>query len=79
MDITVRCFAAARELTGAETVTLSLREAATVEDLQHALFARYPALQTLRVRFAVNLRYAAPQDTLHAGDDVACIPPVGGG
>lgn len=79
MDITVRCFAVAREVTGEETVTLSLRENATVEELQHALFARYPALQTLRVRFAVNLRYAEPHETLRVGDDVACIPPVGGG
>ncbi len=79
MDITLHCFAVARELTGAERLTLSLPDGATLSDLEATLYARYPALQPLRVRFAVNLRYADPATPLQAGDEVACIPPVGGG
>ncbi len=79
MDITLRCFAVVREITGADTITLTLPERATLADLEAALYARYPALRPLRIRFAVNLRYAAPDQILTGGDDIACIPPVGGG
>ena len=39
----------------------------------------YPALEAQRVRFAVNQAYASLNTPLHDGDEVACIPPVGGG
>jgi molybdopterin converting factor subunit 1 len=79
MRITVRFFAISREMAGAERQTYTLPEGATLEDLQAQLFAAYPALEAQRVCFAVNLTYAPLETTLHEGDEVACIPPVGGG
>jgi molybdopterin converting factor small subunit len=52
---------------------------ATVQDLVDILLASYPVLREQRLRFAVNSTYALPETILHDGDEVACIPPVGGG
>jgi molybdopterin converting factor subunit 1 len=79
MHIDVRFFAISREMAGAERQTYTLPEGATLQDLQDQLFTAYPALEAQRVRFAVNLTYAPLDTTLHDGDEVACIPPVGGG
>ncbi len=79
MQVTVRFFAASREMVGAERQIHTLPEGATLQDLQSRLFAAYPALEAQRVRFAVNMTYAPLSVILHTGDEVACIPPVGGG
>jgi len=79
MHIDVRFFAVSREMAGTERQPYTLSEGATLQDLQDQLFAAYPALEAQRVRFAVNLTYAPLNMTLHDGDEVACIPPVGGG
>jgi len=79
MHVNVRFFAVSREMVGAERQMYTLPEDATLQDLQHQLFAAYPALEAQRVRFAVNLTYAPLTTVLHEGDEVACIPPVGGG
>ncbi len=79
MHVTLRFFAVAHEITGKERQTCMLPEGATLQDMQDQLFAAYPALQAQRVRFAVNLVYAASTTLLHDGDEIACIPPVGGG
>ena len=79
MYVKVRCFASAREAVGAGELDLALPDNAAVADLRERLFDDYPALRTLGLQFAVNATYATPQTTLHEGDEVACIPPVGGG
>jgi len=79
MEIRVRFFAMSRELAGTEEEMWNLADGATMEDLQGQLFERWPALQAQRVRFAVNRAYAPLTTVLHADDEVACIPPVGGG
>ena len=79
MHVNVRFFAISREMAGTERKTYTLPGGATLQDLQDQLFAAYPALEAQRVRFAVNLAYALPDTPLHDGDEVACIPPVGGG
>jgi molybdopterin converting factor subunit 1 len=79
MDIQLRFFAVSREMAGVERQTHTLPEGATLQELQDRLFAAYPALQAQRVRFAVNMAYVPLTTTLHEGDEVACIPPVGGG
>ena len=57
----------------------SLPAGATVQDAAEALFAAHPDLRALRLRFAVNAAYASPDTMLADGDEMACIPPVGGG
>ncbi len=79
MQVDVRFFAASRELVGLERRIEVLPEGATLQTLQDRLYEAYPALPSLRVRFAVNLTYASGPVALHDGDVVACIPPVGGG
>ena len=79
MDIEVRLFASAREVAGTETMKIALAEPARLEDLQGVLFERHPDLKALRLRFAINARYASGETELRAGDEVAAIPPVGGG
>jgi len=79
MEIKVRFFAISRELAGTKETVWPLPAGATVADLQVQLLDKWPALQSQQVRFAVNSAYAPLTMELQAGDEVACIPPVGGG
>ncbi len=76
----VRLFGLQRELAGKPVVEVELDSGATVRDLKTAL-GRHPALErgTDRAAVAVNRRYAADDEPVKAGDEVALIPPVAGG
>ncbi len=76
MHINVRLFAVLRERAGAEELELELPDGARVRD---ALEQVRGLTQGLRVVMAVNQDYANPADVLHAGDELALIPPVSGG
>jgi molybdopterin converting factor subunit 1 len=77
--VQVLLFASARECVGAARLSQALPAGATVGDLSARLYEDYPGLQELRLRFAVNAAYSGAETELHDGDEVACIPPVGGG
>ena len=79
--VTVLLFAGARETVGAPVVTVDLGPGATAGDVLTALCARYPALVPYvpSLRVAVNGAYARSDEPVHAGDEVAVIPPVAGG
>ena len=77
--IQVRLFASARECVVVPHLSQTLPAGATVGDLSARLYAGYPGLRVLRLRYAVNTAYAGQETELHYGDEVACIPPVGGG
>lgn len=81
MNIHLRYFASLRETTGQNEESLSLPDASTVADARVLLIERYPRLQPLmqRALCAVNHRYVSLETTLHEGDEVVFIPPVGGG
>lgn len=81
MKIIIRYFGPVRELVRKEEESLELREDSTVAELRGELLRRYPATESLvrSCRFAVDMRYAAPDDTIPAGAEVAVIPPVAGG
>ena len=80
MRISVRAFASLRELSAART-ELELAEGARLGDVWEALALRHPGLQPHRpfVRAARNGAYAAWDDPLTDGDEVAFLPPVSGG
>ncbi len=79
MKVKVLLFAAPRELVGQGELVLELPERATVQTLREAIERAHPALRSHYLRFAVNQQYADPDTPLRNGDEVACIPPVGGG
>ena len=74
-------FAAYRELVGAPSLRVELREGATIGDLVRELRGRGAPFDTLpsEPAVAVNRTYAFLDEPLRSGDEVAFIPPVAGG
>ena len=81
MHVTVRLFAMLRQQAGWRERVLDLPEGATIADAWRALADAAPALAPSRemVRFARNREYAAADQALADGDELALIPPVAGG
>jgi molybdopterin converting factor subunit 1 len=79
MRVKVRFFAAPREMIGTSELVQELPAGATVQALMDTLTQAYPDLNSFTLKFAVNWANASPETELHDGDEVACIPPVGGG
>jgi molybdopterin converting factor subunit 1 len=81
MTVTVRLFARARDLAGADRVTVELPPDATAGDLRRQLATRVPALATLldRSALAVGGEFAADDQLLSADAEIALLPPVSGG
>jgi molybdopterin converting factor subunit 1 len=81
MHVTVRFFAALREVVGRDSAALALPAGATPEDAFRTLCAEHPGLAARRAHLtvAVNRRYAAFDSTLREGDELVFIPPVSGG
>lgn len=79
--VVVRLFGPAREAVGAASVELELPQAATAAVAMAELARTYPGLMPLlpRSRVAVNLEYVDARTPLAAGDEIAILPPVGGG
>ena len=79
--VRVRFFAAPREAIGTGEIEQELAAGTTVGELVDLLVEKYPALRpyTRFISVAVNRAYVGMQTELHDGDEVACLPPVGGG
>lgn len=79
--VTVRLFAAPREFTGKSVIELSLPHGACLSDLIDRLSEDYPGLGKYLPysKLAINHAIAAPETILQNGDEVALLPPVGGG
>lgn len=82
MQIELRLFAVFRERAGRESLALELPEGATVADALAAA-KREPGLgeilERMPVRAALNREYVDDDAPVHAGDELALIPPVSGG
>lgn len=76
MQVRVRLFAVLRERAGVDELKLELPEGALVSD---ALAQVGSLTDGVPVVMAVNQEYADVGEALHAGDEVALIPPVSGG
>ncbi len=74
-------FARIREIVGDGSSLRDLHDGATVADLWDALGRDFPALVPLRAstRFARNGAFVAPTQPLADGDELALLPPFGGG
>ena len=81
MEIQVLLFGQLREVVGASQEVVQLSDGATAADLVALYRKRYPKLEEVcpRLAMAVNQEYANGSAVLHAGDEVALLPPVSGG
>ncbi|DBA00310.1 TPA: hypothetical protein N0F65_001505 [Lagenidium giganteum] len=79
--IKVLYFAAARDEIGPREEEFALDGVKVVADLRAKLCAKYAsAAEILRgVTFARNLEYVEDDAPVHAGDEIAVIPPISGG
>jgi molybdenum cofactor biosynthesis protein MoaC/molybdopterin converting factor subunit 1 len=82
MRVEVRLFAMLRERAGRDRLELELPEGATVADALEAAGRESglgELLEAMPVRVAVNREYAAEDEPVSGGDELALIPPVSGG
>ena len=81
MRVRVRLFARARDLAGADVLTVDLPEGASAGDLRRTLAALHPNLAGLleRSALAVDEEFATDTTPVTAGSEVAVLPPVSGG
>lgn len=81
MRVTVRFFAALKEIVGGDAFEIDLEEGASVGSVlahferEHPTFGRYRG----RLLTARNLEYVREEEPLDDGDEVAVFPPVSGG
>lgn len=82
MKVRVLAFARVRELLGGESHELQVENGATVADVWDVLADRYNALAPLAssTRIARNGRIVSDStECVQDGDELALLPPVGGG
>lgn len=81
MKVDLRFFSTYKDLVGKDRLSLSLPPGATLESLMRELVERFPRLKGYRdvVILAVNRDFADSGTKLKDGDEVALMPPVGGG
>ena len=81
ISVKVKFFAAPREALDVDEMTVEVSAGSTVRDLIEHLEEQHPVLKTYArfLNVAVNRAYVGMQTDLEDGDEVACLPPVGGG
>jgi molybdopterin converting factor small subunit len=81
MKVTVSFYSYFKEITGAETLTETLPEGATLEALFARLAERFPTLEAMKksTLMAVGVEYQHREYVLREGDEVSLFPPVQGG
>ena len=81
MQVLVKFFGSVREAVGEKELSVSLAEAARVEDLRALLAAKHAVFDELGDRLAasVNFEVVSLDTPLREGDEVAFLPPVAGG
>lgn len=75
MTITIFYFAQLAEERGQKQETLQISVPMTLYELFFYIFKREPS----GLRFAQNHEYVSEQSNIEHGDEIAFIPPLGGG
>lgn len=79
LSVKVKAFGITKDIVGGREVVIEV-DGITVAALRRELLGKYPKLTGLRSLFiAVNQTYAADDQHLAEGDEIALIPPVSGG
>lgn len=81
MIFKIQLFATLKASTGLSSVELELTDSATVADMVNGLTERFPSISPLLTTslVAVNHEFAAADQLLFAGDEIALFPAVSGG
>ena len=81
MKVNVRFFARAKDIVGAETVTVELEPNATIADLRSVLAEKYDSMKPMAhsLLFAIGTDYVQNDAVVQPDDEVVCFPPVSGG
>ncbi len=81
MRFAIRAFGGLVERAGLATLVIELPEGSDVGGLRRAIASAHPELAALmpRVAVAVDLELASDATVLHAGQEIALLPPVAGG
>ena len=81
MNVNIRLFARARDLVGAQVLTMDLPEGANVAALRRELLRLHPALAVLdpHLLVAVGTDYATDDAPIPENADLSVFPPVSGG
>ncbi|MFI4873791.1 MAG: MoaD/ThiS family protein [Blastopirellula sp. JB062] len=79
--MSVKLFAAIRDVVGADQIELTLSDAADIAEIRASLVQQFPELAAYspHLSFAVNQAYATETTRVTTADEIACIPPVSGG
>ena len=75
ISITIRYFAHLREVRGQSEETMTLDAPVTVGNL----FAQIFKMDAKSIRFAIDTEYVSAETLISDGDEVAFLPPMGGG
>lgn len=75
MQIKIRYFAWLREQRGVSEEWITLDAVCTVASLFEQIFEQ----PSIGIRFAINAEYVDGDTVIEAGDELAFLPPMGGG
>jgi MoaD family protein len=81
MKVRVQFYAQLRDLIGMRELEVELRQRATVRELLEEIYARQPALRAhdKSILIGAGLEFVDRNYSLHAGEEIAIMPPVQGG
>ena len=81
MTVTVKLFAAARDIVGNDEQKMTMSGSVTASMILESLCSDYPQLKRYQpfLRVAVNREYVSLDHALADNDEVAILPPVSGG
>lgn len=80
MTINILAFGIAKDIVNGSSVSLNIKDGATVQELKDNLCDQYPDFKKLKaLSIAVNTEYQQDDFVLSEQDEVVIIPPVSGG